>query len=97
MERRVFFKNRFASLGGIMFGVTNVEANTSVAMVAINSYLLSGSSDGSHPGNSNPAFGELTIPPLLDTKKVQSVKQFSLSMKEGGKTFFKVFQQKPMA
>ena len=88
MKRREFITLSFAAAAGILTGTRSYASFNSGAMSAINSYLLNGTSNGSHPGNPNPAPGELAIPPLLDPDPVNGVKHFGLTIQEGSKSFF---------
>jgi len=47
-----------------------------------------GSGSAGHPGNPNPAPGELAIPPLLDPASGGGAKHFNLSIQEGSMEFF---------
>jgi len=88
MERREFIKQGFGSLAGMIL-VTNVlEAYSTGAMAAINTYLLSDNSNKSHPGIPHPAPGELFIPPLIDPNKINGVRNFALNIQESSHTFF---------
>ena len=88
MERRDFIKRGIGATAGLLWGTQSSASVNSGAMAAIQSYLLSGREDGSHPGNPHPAPGELAIPPLLDPAPTNGVKHFTLSIQQSTKQFF---------
>ena len=87
MKRRDFIVQGIGAAVGVLWGTKSVASNNYGALAAIQSYLLS-RTDGSHPGNPNPAPGELAIPPLLDPSPVNGVKYFSLNIQKSTKIFF---------
>jgi len=88
MKRREFIMRGITATAGAFVSTESFASNNSGALAAINSYLLSGGESGAHPGNPNPAPGELAIPPLLDPASLNGVKHFPLNIQKSTKAFF---------